>query len=70
MSPFLRRVGFILSFAIIAMALQTQLSARPALQLATQISDAQVVFEKSSKPRTGRVTQLRRMPRLVPAALA
>jgi hypothetical protein len=70
MSPLLRRVGFVLSFAIIAMALQTQLSARPTLQLATQVSDAQVVFEKSSKPRTGRVTQLRRMPRLVPAELA
>lgn len=70
MSPFLRRVGFILSFAIIAMALQAQLSARPTLQLATQVSDAQVVFEKSSKPRTGRVAQLRRMPRPVPVELA
>lgn len=70
MSPFLRRVGFILSFAIIAMALQTQLSARPTLQLATQVSDAQVVFEKSSKPRTGRIAQSRRMPRPVPAELA
>lgn len=70
MSPFLRRVGFILSFAIIAMALQTQLSARPTLQLATQVSADQVVFEKSSKPRTGRVTQLRRMPRPVAAAMA
>lgn len=70
MSPLLRCVGFILSFAIIAIALQTQLSARPTLQLATQVSDAQVVFEKSSKPRTGRVTQLRRMPRPLSAELA
>ena len=70
MSPFLRRLGFILSFAIVAMALQAQLSARPTLQLATQISDAQVVFEKSSRPRTGRVTQLRRMPRPVAVTLA
>ena len=70
MSPLLRRVGFILSFAIIAMALQAQLSARPTLQLATQVSDAQVVFEKSSKPRTGRIAQLRRMPRPAPSELA
>lgn len=70
MSPLLRRLGFILSFAIVAMALQTQLTARPTVQLATQVSDAQVVFEKSSKPRTGRVTQLRRMPRPVSAELA
>ncbi len=70
MSPFLRRVGFALSFVIVAMALQTQLSTRPTLQLATQVSDAQVVFEKSSKPRTGRVAQLRRMPRPVAANLA
>ena len=47
MSPFLRRVGFALSFVIVAMTLQTQLSTRPTLQLATQVSDAQVVFEKS-----------------------
>lgn len=70
MSPLLRRLGFILSFAIVAMALQTQLSARPTVQLATQVSDAQVVFEKSSKPRTGRVAQLRRMPRPLSAELA
>lgn len=70
MSPLLRRLGFILSFAIVAMALQTQLTARPTVQLATQVSDAQVVFEKSSKPRTGRVTQLRRMPRPASAELA
>lgn len=70
MSPLLRRLGFVLSFAIVTMALQTQLSARPTVQLATQVSDAQVVFEKSSKPRTGRVTQLRRMPRPVSAELA
>ncbi len=70
MSPLLRRLGFVLSFAIVTMALQTQLSARPIVQLATQVSDAQVVFEKSSKPRTGRVTQLRRMPRPVSAELA
>ena len=70
MSPLLRRVGFILSFAIIAMALQTQLSARPTLQLTTQVSDAQIVFEKSSKPRTGRIAELRRLPRPVAATVA
>ncbi|MBA4221129.1 hypothetical protein [Bosea vestrisii] len=70
MSPLLRRAGFILSFAIVAMALQAQLTARPTLQFATQVSDAQVVFEKSSKPRTGRAAQLRRMPRPVAANLA
>ncbi|MEI5663617.1 hypothetical protein WBO78_01620 [Bosea sp. CCNWLW174] len=70
MSPLLRRVGFALSFVIVAMALQAQLSARPTLQFATQISDAQVVFEKSSRPRVGRVTEPRRMPRTVSAALA
>ncbi|WP_100960343.1 hypothetical protein [Bosea sp. FBZP-16] len=70
MSPLLRRLGFILSFVIVAMALQAQLSARPTLQLATQISDAQVVFEKSSRPRVGRVAEPRRMARIVSAALA
>ncbi|SFB68191.1 hypothetical protein SAMN05428997_101228 [Bosea sp. CRIB-10] len=70
MSPLLRRAGFILSFAIVAMALQAQLTARPTLQLATQVSDAQVVFEKSSRPRVGRVTESRRMPRPVTTKLA
>jgi hypothetical protein len=70
MPPLLRRLGFILSFAIVAMALQAQLSARPTLQLFTQISDAQVVFEKSSRPRVGRVAEARRMPRPVAANLA
>ena len=70
MSPLLRRVGFILSFVIVAMALHAQLSARPTLQLATQVSNAQVVFEKSSRPRVGRVAEPRRIPRPVAAALA
>jgi hypothetical protein len=70
MSPLLRRIGFTLSFVIIAMALQAQLTARPTLQLATQISDAQIVFEKSSRPRIGRVAEARRMPRPVAANLA
>jgi hypothetical protein len=70
MSPLLRRLGFILSFAVVAIALQAQLSARPTLQIATQVSDAQVVFEKSSRPRVGRVTEARRMPRPVAANLA
>ncbi|KRE12960.1 hypothetical protein ASE66_21015 [Bosea sp. Root483D1] len=70
MSPFFRRLGFILSFAIVAMALQAQLTARPTLRLATQVSDAQIVFEKSSRPRVGRVTEARRMSRPVPVALA
>ena len=70
MSPFLRRVGFILSFAIIAMALQTQLAARPTLQLATQVSDVQVVFERSVRPRVTRAIESRRAPRPAGAALA
>lgn len=70
MSPLLRRAGFALSFVIVAMALQAQLSARPILQLATEVSDAQVVFEKSSKPRAGRIAELRRLPRPVAATLA
>lgn len=70
MSPVLRRVGFALSFVIVAMALQTQLSARPLVPVAVQISDAEVVFEKSSKPRAGRVAELRRLPRPVAATLA
>jgi hypothetical protein len=70
MSPLLRRVGFALSFVIVAMALQAQLTARPTLQLSAQISDARVVFEKSSRPRIGRVTETRRMPRPVAANLA
>jgi hypothetical protein len=70
MSPLLRRVGFTLSFVIVAMALHAQLSARPTLQLATQVSNAQVVFEKSSRPRVGRVAEPRRIPRPVAAALA
>lgn len=70
MSPLLRRIGFTLSFVIVTMALHAQLTARPVVQLATQISDAQVVFEKSSRPRIGRVTEARRMPRPVAANLA
>jgi len=69
MSPFLRRTGFILSFVIIAMALHTQLSARPAVQLATQINDAEAVFEKPARARVGRVTQSRTAPRPVAAVL-
>lgn len=68
MSPLLRRVGFILSFVIVAMALHAQLTARPVVQLATQISDAQSVFEKPARARVGRVTQLRNVPRPVSAA--
>ncbi|HEV2509718.1 hypothetical protein [Bosea sp. (in: a-proteobacteria)] len=70
MSPLLRRVGFTLSFVIVAMALNAQLAARPTLQLVTQVSDAQIVFEKSSRPRIGRVAEPRRMPRPMAAAHA
>lgn len=70
MSPFLRRAGFALSFVIVAMALHAQLTARPTLRLASQISDAQVVFEKSSRPRVGRVAEPRRIPRPMGAILA
>jgi hypothetical protein len=70
MSPLLRRIGFTLSFVIVAMALHAQLTARPTLRVATQISDSQIVFEKSSRPRIGRVAEARRMPRPVAANLA
>ncbi|CAN7406561.1 hypothetical protein [Bosea sp. LjRoot237] len=70
MSPFLRRTGFILSFVIVAMTLHAQLSARPTVQLATHISDAQAVFEKPARARVGRVTQLRNVSRPVPVVLA
>ncbi|WID96919.1 hypothetical protein QO058_01105 [Bosea vestrisii] len=70
MSPFLRRVGFILSFVIVAMALHAQLTARPTLQLATQVSKSQAVSEKPARARIGRVTQLRNTPRPVTSALA
>jgi hypothetical protein len=69
MSPFLRRVGFALSFVIVAMALHAQLSARPTVQLATQVNDAQAVFEKPARARLGRVTQLRNTPRPMAAVL-
>ncbi|MCV9935121.1 hypothetical protein OIU35_01975 [Boseaceae bacterium BT-24-1] len=69
MSPFLRRVGFILSFVIVAMALHAQLAARPTLQLVTQISTSQAVSEKPARARLGRVTQLRNVPRPVAAVL-
>jgi hypothetical protein len=67
MSPLLRRIGFLLSFVVVAMALHAQLSARPTFAVATRISDAQVVFEKSSRPRIGRVAEPRRIQRPVGA---
>lgn len=70
MSPLLRRVGFILSFAIVAMALQAQLTARPAVQVATQFDASQAIVEKPARARVGRVTQLRNAPRPVAAVLA
>jgi len=62
MSPLFRLFGFIVSFVIVAMALNAQLTARPTLQIATQISDSGIVFEKSSRPRIGRIAELRRLP--------
>ncbi|MFC5418219.1 MAG: hypothetical protein DI537_12190 [Stutzerimonas stutzeri] len=70
MSPLLRRLGFVLAFATVTMALQTQLSACPGVQLATEISDAQIVFEKSARSRISRAVELRRLPRPVAATLA
>lgn len=69
MSPFLRRVGFILSFAIVATALHAQLFACPTVQAATQVSVSQVSVEKPERARLTRAVQSRPVPRPAAAAL-
>jgi hypothetical protein len=70
MSPALRILGFVFSFAIVATALTAQLSARPTMSVATEISEARAHFEKPSRPRVGRMAELRRLPRAVVGVLA
>ncbi|WP_186421181.1 hypothetical protein [Bosea sp. CS1GBMeth4] len=63
MSPFLRRVGFILCFAIVTTTLHAQLSACPTIQIATQVGASQVSVEKPARARLTRAAQTRSMPR-------
>jgi len=70
MDRFLRLSGFSLSFAIVAMVLFAQLTARPTINLTLQVEAAQVRLDKPTRSRVGRIADLRRMPRPVAATLA
>lgn len=68
MSPFLRRVGFALSFVILATALHAQIFACPTVQVALQIAASQISVEKPARARLSRAVQSRPMSRPVAAA--